>query len=289
MRLIVVLVLALGVCLAGAAVYLAQGQIAQFQAESNALRAAQSQMPPLTDMVVAKRPLKYGERFGINDLEVIKTQANKMPAGAFHLIIAKQGTPEAAFAMFLEGETRPRAALRSFEMNEPILDAKITKPGVDAGIMANLAPDMRAFTIQVDVTSGVSGFLRPGDRVDVYWSGAVGNNQVTKLIDSNLKLIAIDQSADADRSEETKIARTVTAEVTPAQVAALTLAQSTGRLTLALVGMQNTAELGTIEVDRNSLLGIEPRAAVKIEAPKVCTIRNRKGSEVVEVEIPCTN
>jgi pilus assembly protein CpaB len=289
MRLIVVLVLALGVCLAGAAVYLAQGQIAQFQAESNALRAAQAQMPPLTDIVVAKRSLKYGERFGIEDLEMIKTQADRMPEGAFHLVVAKQGTPEAAFAVFLEGETRPRAALRSFEVNEPVLTAKITPPGVDAGIMANLAPNMRAFTIQVDVASGVSGFLRPGDRVDVYWSGAVGNNQVTKMIDSSLKLIAIDQSADADRSEETKIARTVTAEVTPEQVAALTLAQSTGRLTLSLVGLQNTSELGPIEVDRNSMLGIQPEAVTKIEAPKVCTIRNRKGTEVVEVEIPCTN
>jgi pilus assembly protein CpaB len=37
------------------------------------------------------------------------------------------------------------------------------------------------------------------------------------------------------------------------------------------------------------LLGIEAEAVVEVEAEKVCTIRNRKGGEVVEIPIPCTN
>jgi pilus assembly protein CpaB len=73
--------------------------------------------------------------------------------------------------VFFEGETRPRAVLRSLEINEPILLKKVTEPGVDAGITANLTPGMRALAINVDVSTGVSGFLRPNDRVDVYWSG----------------------------------------------------------------------------------------------------------------------
>ncbi|WP_428335749.1 Flp pilus assembly protein CpaB [Paenirhodobacter sp.] len=287
MRMIFALFLVLGVGLAGVAVYMAQKTIAQSQAERDYLLASQAHMPALVDVVIVKHPLKYGERFTIDDLDTAKMQANKVPPGIFNTINAPQGTPEAKLAAFYTGETRPRAALRSYEANEPLLASKITAPGVDAGIMANLAPDMRAFTIQVDASTAVSGFLRPGDRVDVYWSGQVGDQPVTKLIDTNLKLIAIDQSADADRSEETQLARTVTAEVTPEQVAALTLAQSTGRLTLSLVGMKNTADLGTIEVDRNKLLGIQEQAVVKVEAPKVCTIKTRKGTDVIETEIPC--
>lgn len=287
MRMIFALVLALGVGLAGIAVYMAQKTIAQSQAERDYLLASQAHMPALVDVVIAKHPLKYGERFTIDDLDTAKMQANKVPPGIFNTINAPQGTPEAKTAAFFTGETRPRAALRSYEANEPLLATKITAPGVDAGIMANLAPDMRAFTIQVDASTAVSGFLRPGDRVDVYWSGQLGDQPVTKLIDTNLKLIAIDQSADADRSEETQLARTVTAEVTPEQVAALTLAQSTGQLTLSLVGMKNTADLGTIEVDRNKLLGIQEQAVVKVEAPRVCTIKTRKGTDVIETEIPC--
>ncbi|MCB2137717.1 MAG: Flp pilus assembly protein CpaB, partial [Rhodobacteraceae bacterium] len=191
---------------------------------------------------------------------------------------------------FWEGETRPRAALRSLEVFEPVLATKVTEPGVDAGINANLSAGMRAFTINVDVSSGVSGFLRPGDRVDVYWTGNAGGQEVTKLIDEAVKLIAIDQSADADRSAETMIARTVTIEGTPQQVAALSLAQQTGRLTLSLVGAGDVTEVGAVEIDRNSLLGIvEEVAAPEAEPEKICTIRTNKGGEIVETQIPCTN
>ncbi|MCB1400259.1 MAG: Flp pilus assembly protein CpaB [Rhodobacteraceae bacterium] len=289
MRMVVGLVLLLGVALAGVAVYMAQDTIARAQAERDYLRASQANAPRLVDVVVSKKRLKYGERFTIADLEVIKVQAGKVPEGAFQVITGPQGDPKAPRSVFFEGETRPRAALRSVEVFEPILEGKVTKPGVDAGIMANLSSNMRAFTINVDVVSAVSGFLRPGDRVDVYWSGEAGGKAVTKLIDTNLKLIAIDQSADADRSEETRIARTVTAEVSPEQVAALTLAQNTGRLTLSLVGSQDTAEIGAIEIDRDRLLGIQAKEVIEVEAAKVCTIRTRKGGDVVEVEIPCTN
>ncbi|WP_372840424.1 Flp pilus assembly protein CpaB [Phaeovulum sp.] len=289
MRMVYGLVLLVGVALAGVAVYMAQGYIAQAQSERDALLAAQARAPELVRVVVVKRALKYGERFSQADLEVIGVQAGKTPEGIFNAISVPMGTDPAFATVFYDGETRPRAALRSFEAYEPLLASKITAPGVDAGIMANLAPNMRAFTINVDIASGVSGFLRPGDLVDVYWYGQSGQREVTKLIEANLRLIAIDQSADADRSEETKIARTVTAEVSPSQVASLTLAQATGRLTLSLVGNNDTMEVGAIEVDRNSLLGISEEEAVAVEAAKVCTIRSRKAGELVLVEIPCTN
>ena len=66
-------------------------------------------------------------------------------------------------------------------------------------ITSRLTAGMRAFAISVDVTSGVSGFLRPGDRVDVYWSGTVEEGGrsprgVTQLIDSGVKIVAVDQT-----------------------------------------------------------------------------------------------
>jgi len=289
MRMVYGLVLLVGIALAGFAVYMAQGYIATAQAERDALLAAQANAPDLVRVVVVTRALKYGERFSQADLEVIGVQAGKTPEGIFSAVSVPMGTDPSFATVFYDGETRPRAALRSYEAYEPLLASKITPPGVDAGIMANLAPNMRAFTINVDIASGVSGFLRPGDSVDVYWFGQSGDREVTKLIETNLKLIAIDQSADADRSEETKIARTVTAEVSPEQVAALTLAQATGRLTLSLVGSNDTAAVGAIEVDRDALLGIEQTQATVVEEAKVCTIRSRKAGELVLVEIPCTN
>jgi pilus assembly protein CpaB len=289
MRMVFGLVLILGLGLAGFAVYMAQGFIAQTQHERDLLLAAQAQAPQLVDVVVVNKPLKYGERLTRADLDVVKWQADKVPEGAFNHAVLPQGGDPAIVPVFYEGETRPRAALRSYEKFEPLLAAKITLPGVDAGINANLSPGMRAFAINVDVSSGVSGFLRPGDRVDVYWSGSAVGKDVTKLIEEGIRLIAIDQSADADRSEETLIARTVTIEAEPKQVAALAQAQTTGRLTLSLVGTGDESAVGAVQIDQNTLLGITQEEVVQAEPERVCTIRTNKGGEIVETQIPCTN
>lgn len=147
---------------------------------------------------------------------------------------------------------------------------------------------MRAFAIRVDVSSGVSGFLRPGDRVDVYWSGSGVNEAgvseaITKLILANVDLIAVDQIADSDRAAPT-IARTVTVEVTPRQVAALAQAQASGRLSLALVGAQDETASTAVEVGQGEIIG-------EINTPKAqsCTIRTRRGAEIIETTIPCPN
>ena len=290
MRLVFGLVLVVGIALASFAVYMAQDFIEQASARAKALEAEQARAVKLVDVVVAKRELKYGERITREDMEVIKWQANKVPQGAFNAVVAPQDGNKKVIPVFWEGETRPRAAMRSYLPYEPILASKVTDPGIDAGINAVLGAGKRAFALKVDVTSGVAGFLRPGDRVDVYWSGKIGKQEVTKLIDTAVKLIAINQNADADRSEEAQIARTVTVEGTPKQVAALALAQRTGRLTLSLVGSGDELDVGPIEIDRMELLGIEEAApAPVVEKERVCTIRTNKGGEIVETVIPCTN
>jgi pilus assembly protein CpaB len=140
----------------------------------------------------------------------------------------------------------------------------------------------------------VSGFLRPGDRVDIYWTGQSGQrdgslrNDVTKLILTGMGLIAIDQSADED-STKPSIARTVTIEATPQQVAALAQAQATGRLILSLVGAADTTVAEANDVDQRTLLGLQERQVVQIEEEKICTVKTRRGAETIETPIACTN
>ena len=114
---------------------------------------------------------------------------------------------------------------------------------------------------------------------------------VTKLIEAGVQLIAIDQNAAGDL-DGAIIAQTVTVAASPQQVAALAQAQTTGRLSLSLVGAGDDVLAEAIEVDQNSLLGIVPEekaAEIKKEEEKVCTIRTRRGAEVVAIPIPCTN
>ena len=178
------------------------------------------------------------------------------------------------------------------ELGEPVLTLKVTDPGRDAGITSRLTAGMRAFAIKVDVSSGVSGFLRPGDQVDIFWTGSSpgrdSSGNITKLIETAVRLVAIDQSANDDIGN-TKVARTVTVEATPQQVAALAQAQGSGRLSLALVGTGDVAQVGPIEINQNELLGIEAREIVRVEQEEACTIKTRRGAEVVVIDIPCTN
>jgi pilus assembly protein CpaB len=295
MRLVFGLVLVLGLGLAGFAVYMAKNYIEGYQ---TALAAERQNRDPGIDTVevfIATKPLKFGQSLTEEDVKLAHFPKKTLPDGVF----------TDSEALFPNNNVAPRHLLRSVEPGEAILQVKLTEPGQEAGITSQLDRGQRAFAINVDVTSGVSGFLRPGDFVDVYWTGKPperarnngaperrnNNGAVTRLLEPNVKLIAVDQATDAEMTE-TVIARTVTVSVRPEQVAALAQAQSSGRLSLSLVGADDDTIANAIEVDQNALFGIEEEQIVEA-APEVkeriCTIRTRRGSEVIETPIPCTD
>ena len=279
MRMIFGLVLLVGVALAGFAVYMAQGYINQTASALDRERAFRNQVGELVEVYVVAKQLKYGDPLLVDDVKKIFWQKNALPEGIF--------SDEAA--LFPPNEERPRYVLRPMETHEPILAVKVTEPGQPAGLTGALDDGMRAFAISVDASSGVSGFVYPGNFVDIYWTGSDGLREITRLIESSVNVIAIDQTAAGATTGSAVVAQTVTVQATQEQVARLAQAQATGKLALSLVGIDSTAITGKIEVDSASLLGIVEQEAVQVEAEKVCTIRNRKGGEVVEIPIPCTN
>jgi len=283
MRVVFGFVLILGMGLAGFAVYMAKDYIGNYQAALATERAARSQMVETVDVFVSKRSLRYGERLREKDVRVVRWPVNAIPEGVF----------QSQKDLFPQGPDVTRTVIRAMEKDEAILAIKVTGPGQDAGVSSRLGKGMRAFAIKVDVTSGVSGFLRPGDRVDVYWTGrrfsqenTQSGGELTKLIETAIKLMAIDQTADEDRNTAT-IARTVTVEVTPRQVAALAQAQATGRLSLALVGAEEQNTAAAVEVDGRDLLGIQERKVVQAIAPRVCSIKTRRGAEIIQTPVAC--
>ncbi|NRP12361.1 hypothetical protein XMM379_001424 [Aliiroseovarius sp. xm-m-379] len=281
MRAVFGLVLVLGVALAGFAVYLARDYISAYQAQLEAERAAAAAIVPTLEVFVSDKPLTYGQRITQEDVRAVRWPEDAIPEGTFTSLEELFPTEQAPY----------RTVTRAMEKDEALMMVKLTDPGQDAGVRSRLASGMRAFAIRVDVSSGVSGFLRPGDRVDVYWSGQMpssegGSRNVTKLIEASIQLIAIDQMADSDRASPT-IARTVTVQATPRQVAALAQAQSTGKLSLSLVGLQDKTVSGTVEIGQRELLGLTEEEAPQPVAEKSCSIRTRRGSEFVEVPIPC--
>lgn len=285
MRAVFGLVLIVGLGLAGFAVYMTKKQFTSYENQITQLRNAGGGSIPTVDLFVANKAMSYGDELKPEDVRLVKWPANVQPEGVFY-------TKEQLFP--IPGENR--VMLRTISANEAVTAVKVTKPGETAGISSVLGRGMRAFTIRVDVSSGVSGFLRPGHNVDVYWTGEVNpsggdRREVTKLIEAGVRVIAIDQSANVD-APAASIARTVTVAIRPEQVAGLAQAQSTGRLSLSLVGTNDDSVAANIEVDQNKLLGIVEQVAApepEVVEKKVCTIRKRQGVEVIEIPIPCTN
>lgn len=284
MRAVFSLVLVLGLGLAGFAVYMARGYIADYQNALAAERASRVEPIPTTEVFVTTKAVRYGSQINAESVRAVNWPNDAIPEGVFTSLDD----------LFPPQGPTYRTVLRAMEKDEAVLAVKVTEPGADAGVASRLASGMRAFAIRVDVSSGVSGFIAPGDRVDVYWTGRADTSgegrahDVTKLIQQNVKIIAIDQTADLDRNSPT-VARTVTVEVTPEQAASFAQAQATGHMTLSLVGHGDTTQVDEVEVDQNTLLGIEAvaPAAPAPKAPEVCTVRTRKGAEIVDTPIPC--
>ena len=279
MRLVFGLVLLIGIGLAGSAVYLAKDYIGQQQAQLAEAEAAKKAIVPTVEVYVVNKQLRYGQRLTVDDVKKVRWPEEAVPEGAF---VSEE-------ELFPKGPEVQRSILRTMEPNEAVMAVKVTEPGQDAGVSSRLSPGKRAFAIRTDVTSGVSGFLRPGDRVDVYWTGQIGQgNDLTKLIQAGIRIIAIDQSADEDRNSPI-VARTVTVEVSPEQVATLAQAQSSGRLSLSLVGADDSIVSGSVEVDLRDVLGIEEERVVEAPKEEKCFVRRRQGEEIISVEIPCSN
>lgn len=279
MRSVFTLVLIVGLAISALAVYVVQNYVGQYRVALAKERENAAPAIHLTEVFVANKNVRFGEELGPNDVKLVQWPSASMPIGVY-----SKDNP-----IFKEGDA-PRYAVRVIEKGEPIMSTKVTETGANASITSKLGPGKRAFTIEVDAKSGVSGFLRPSDRVDIYWTGvppSVGEDSptgtVTRLIETNIDLIAVDQVSELDEAE-TRIAQTVTVAISPQQVAKLALAQATGTLYLSLIspGEYEVAEVE--EVTKLSLFGEQRQAIAKKE---VCTIKSRKGAEVVVTEIPC--
>lgn len=275
MRFVFLLVLIIGFGVAGFAVYLA---MQQFNTYEQQLDVARKTSPiELTRVFVTKKPLGYGQILRESDLDVVQWPVKGIPKNAFTDINVLIGP---------EGNEKVRTVLRQMDAGEVITSTKVTGLGEDAGVAAQLEKGMRAFALRVDVASGVSGFLRPGDKVDVYWSGSVNREPITKLILENISLIGIDQRTE-EQGNRVTVARTVTVAVSPRVVGELIQAQATGSLLLSLRAV-NEEEIssGSVEVTQRDLLDIKER---RVERRRICTIITRRGGAAVTIEIPCTN
>ena len=134
---------------------------------------------------------------------------------------------------------------------EPITEGRVAKPGERGFMAAVLTPGMRAVSVRVDATSGIAGFVFPGDRIDlilthkvkVAKAGRAAIRRVSETVLTGVRVLAVDQSTN-DVDGKPKIAKTATLEVTAKQVELVAVAAQLGKLSLSLQSLPSGGSKG---------------------------------------------
>ena len=203
------------------AVFLAQAWLNnQAEQRMRSLQAQKQPEPAQRTVVVANRPLRFGDVLNALSLREMPWLENSLPAGAF--------------AKIAELTAAKRIVLTPIDANEAILASKITGPGQRATLSAMLQDGMKAATIRVNDVEGVAGFVLPGDRVDVVLTRPGDQNvALSDVVLQNARVLAVDQLAD-ERAEKPSVVKAVTLEVDVIGGEKLALASLVGTLSLML-------------------------------------------------------
>ena len=209
-------------------------------------------------IAVASLPLTYGADITPDKVKFVNYPATSLPPGTYR-----------SMAELLPMGKR-RVALRPILVNQPLLAADLSGEGQNASIAALLPDGMRAASVRINDVSGVAGFVKPNDTVDVLITRqALGTGrdgeQVTDVLLQNIRVIAMDQDASGADGKP-NLSRTATLELTPIDAQKIALGQQLGQLSLVLRKPgeeQNIAQVDTVSLNdlRYSYYGSQPPTA----------------------------
>jgi pilus assembly protein CpaB len=205
--------------------------------KATAAQVAQNTSKGFVPVVVAATDLTFGTKLDKAQLRVAKYPKESVPAGAFSDIDSVAGQTS---KIFLAGK-------------EPITATKLSSRG--GGLSMLVRPGFRATSLEVNQVSGVSGFVLPGDRVDVLATvdGRGANMEaVTRTILQNAEVLASGQKT-AQQDNKPITVQAVTILVDPLGAEKLALALHEGKLHLVLRNPEDSdtlrvAALGTSEM-----------------------------------------
>ncbi|MGC4081819.1 MAG: Flp pilus assembly protein CpaB [Vicinamibacterales bacterium] len=206
------IVLAVAIVVAGVATFLVNQAIQR--------RPIQQVQAPQTQVVVAARRLETGTRLTEADVKLVGWPESARVAGSF----AK-----------LEDVVN-RGVVVSMLENEPLTDTKLAAVGAGAGLPPSIPPGMRALSVRVNEVVGVAGFVTPGTRVDVLVTLRDPANSITKVVTSNVQVLAAGTALEQDKSKSGQAmpSSVVTLLLSPEDAERVVLATDDGAIMLAL-------------------------------------------------------
>lgn len=196
-------------------------------------------------VVAAAMSIDYGTKISERHVRTVRLPPDSVPDAAVLDMNAAVG----------------KVATSDIERGELLLGSRLADHTGGSTLAALVQESMRAITVRVDDVVGVAGFLLPGNYVDVVSSRVDRSSRRAKTdtILTNLKVLAVDQTASTDKGEPL-IVRAVTLEVTPSQSETLVKAKQEGAIQLTL---RNPREPQVAEAPK-----VERKKAAPLPAPR---------------------
>jgi len=256
MRILVIGLIVLALSVAGISTYL----IKNFSTPEAIQELEKKAEPIKTQILVATKPLNPGDI--LNSDTVAWRPWPKDSLSEHYFSVEKDDQKDEKFKEVNEATVR-----RPLQAGEPLIAAKFFKsdsPGFMAGM---LDQGMRAISVPVTANTGVSGFILPGDHVDILIVHNKGKEAVnkttpaekkavgvektirplvvmstmTETILQNILVLAVDQTLG--EIEGTALpAKTLTFQLTPKQSEILLTARATGQLSVVLRDIATSTE-----------------------------------------------
>jgi pilus assembly protein CpaB len=202
--------------------------------------AAAPAVPVGPKVLVAKKALPVGTIID-PDSFTFQPWPKELMQSAYYLEGSPDGDPKKLLG------TVVRYAITA---GQPVTRGSFVGPQDRGFLAAALGAGMRAITVPVNVSTGVAGFVFPGDHVDLVLTQSVeggGDGPVLKVSETiirNLRVLATDQRVtdkDDEGKTQVKTFSNVTLEVTPRIAEKVAVAQSLGTLSLSLRAIADNA------------------------------------------------
>ena len=134
-------------------------------------------------------------------------------------------------------EVAGRVTIAPMKANEPIIEHRLAPIDIrTGGVSALLQEGRRAVAVGGDKVIGISGFIHPGNRVDVLvtWKDQEIDQDITKIVLENVRVLATGTVMQETEKGGTAPVDVYTLELTPEETEILTHVRNQGRLQFAL-------------------------------------------------------
>jgi pilus assembly protein CpaB len=146
------------------------------------------------------------------------------------------------------GKLVGRVTISPLKVNEMIFESKLAPTTIESGgVSAIIPPGKRAIAVKGDKVIGISGFVNPGNRVDILvtFKDPMSKLDVSKLVLEDIAVLASGTQIEQNEKGEPAPVDVYTLEVTPEETEKIALAAAEGKLHFALRNITDSGKVPT--------------------------------------------